>query len=141
MAKNTYPWDLIKKLTPQEYREALFDLDDERPITDNQRRMLCIHCEAPRCTMTTKQLARAVGLAGHQAVNSVYGYLARRLWEKFRLPPPGKVVSPEGKWIGVLGSGDIIRGHEWKMTMRPPLAKALKQLKQKGWCSRRQGRK
>jgi hypothetical protein len=98
---------------------------------------LCIHCR--RLTMTTKQLARAVGLGGHQAVNLVYGGLARRLWRYFELPPP-KVVRPYGKWIGVLGEGDVIRGHEWEMTMHPPLAKALKGLKKMGWCSKRQRR-
>jgi hypothetical protein len=48
-AQDAFPWDLILALTPREYSEALLGIK----ISKVQRRMLCIHCKAPRLTMTT----------------------------------------------------------------------------------------
>lgn len=136
MPKNTYPWDLIDALTPRQYAEALLKIK----INDDQRRMLCVHCKARHRTMTTKQLARAAGLAGHRLVNPKYGWLARRLWKQLRLPSPPKVAPPYGKWIGLLGAGPIGPGGEWEMKMHLSLATAVRFLKQKGWCDNKQGR-
>jgi len=140
MTKNTYPWDRIDALTSQQYRDALLDLEDEHKITEEQQRILCIHCQARHRTITAKQLARAVPFKGYQAVNAQYGRLARRLWKHLALPAPTKVRPRYGRWIGLLGSGPVHPGREWEMTMHRSLAEALKRLKQMGWCGNRQGR-
>jgi len=136
-AQDAYPWDLILALTPREYTEALLGIK----IGKVQRRMLCIHCEAPRRTITTKELARAAGLADHRHVNLNYGPLARSLWKQLGLPSPPKVPKWYGRWIGLLGAGPVRPGVGWKMQMHLNLAKAVRALKQNRWSDNQRGRR
>jgi hypothetical protein len=114
MAKKTYPWNRILALTPQQYVDALLDLEDERRISDKQRSLLCEH--ARHRTMTTNQLAHVVGLKGYPAVNAAHGRLAHLLWRKLPLPLP-EIQEPYGTWIGLIGEGPAVRGHEWRNKM------------------------
>jgi hypothetical protein len=43
---------------PRQYKSALLKLEDEHKITNNQRKTLCVHYEAPHHTLTHIQLAR-----------------------------------------------------------------------------------
>jgi len=135
MAKNTYARGRIKHisdLTERHYRRGLVDLKKENKISPNQWKMLCAHYE--HHTLTHKQLARKARIkGGYRAVNREYGRLAHLLWERLPLSQPPPPRHGLGRWIGVLGSGPIVRGQDWENTMRPRLMQALKQL---GWCGK-----
>ena len=67
MARSTYEEEVISKIaarTPQQWRSAFLKLWDEHKITKNQRKMLCVHYEAPRHTLG--QAAVACGRRGRQ---------------------------------------------------------------------------
>jgi len=133
MARSTYEEEVISEIaarTPQEWKSAFLKLKGEQKITKNQWKMLCVHYEAPHHTLTHRQLARKARIkGGYPAVNSQYGRLAHLLWECLRLPPPPQEWN-RGRWINALEEWFERRGGEWEGTMRPNLAKALKQI---GW--------
>ena len=67
MARSTYEEEVISKIaarTPQQWRSAFLKLWDEHKITKNQRKILCVHYEAPRHTLG--QAAVACGRRGRQ---------------------------------------------------------------------------
>jgi hypothetical protein len=131
-----YPWAYIERLTAKEYREAFVALNRDGKITEDQREMLRVHCDAG--TLTHNELARKAHIrGGYATVNNQYGRLAHLLWDVLALPP-----SPEpygrAKWIGVLESGEFPpRGRQWQGTMHANVAKALKQI---GWCGNKKGK-
>jgi Domain of unknown function (DUF3883) len=141
MAKNTYPWDRINDLTPQEWTKALRALARAGGITDRQWLILRCHCEAPDHTLTANQLARKAHLKGYRAVNLEYGRLAHRLWEVLGLPSPPEVARPyfqNARWLGVLEGGPWSPPErEWEGAMHPSLVKALKRI---GACGKGKGR-
>lgn len=100
-------------------------------ITDKQRQMLCIHCEAR--TITATQLGKAVGYS-YRGVNSQYGRLAHLVGERLGLAKmPWVPIRPHhvaGGWQNVLAK-PTHAGPEWESTMRPNVLKAQRQI---GWC-------
>lgn len=140
MAKNTYQLmeERLKGFTPEEYDDAFRFLEREQKITEKQRDMLRIHCEAG--TITATRLARAVGYT-YRGFNSQYGGLAHLLGERLGLTTVPEVpLRPHhlaGGWLNVLSTPQQ-QGPEWEFTMRSNVAKALKRM---GWCAKSQTRK
>ena len=106
------------------YRNALQRL--ARRITPNQRRMLCVHCAAPRRRMTATELAEAVGFKGHRGVNGQYGRLGSLLRDELDWHEEGQRSFVIATFIPPSVTGE----RDWVWIMHQQLAKALEDL---GW--------
>lgn len=96
------------------------------PVTENQRRMLEVHYDAPHRTITAKQMAHALGWRHYASVNAQYGRLGRLVAERFGERPR----TIQGR-LGTLVTFRHREG-EWHWTLRPALATALERL---GWVT------
>jgi hypothetical protein len=93
--------------------------------------MLLVHCRAKNSTISTGQLAKAVGYKNYTAVNGQYGTLAHRIADELHyIPPP--VPGATGHWWRTLAYGEEgtprTEDRFYKWVMRPQLVQALKEL-------------
>jgi hypothetical protein len=123
----------LRTFKAERYVEAFRYLDRKRKVTDKQREMLRVHCEAG--TITATQLGEAVGYT-YKGFNSQYGGLAHLVGERLGLTRVPKVpLRPHyvaSAWLNVLATSKS-PGPAWEFTMRPNVARALKRM---GWCRR-----
>jgi len=97
-------------------------------LSDVDRKMLILHYDAPRRTLTTRQVSALMGWGG-QTANQLYGRLARHVSEQLAWVPADR---SDGYYVSVLivGDRDPQGAFEWRM--RPQLAQALELLKWPG---------
>jgi hypothetical protein len=107
----------------QEYRKALSAIRNQ--ITVNQLLMLQRHYHAPGRAITSRQLAKALGLTSYNVVKSQYGTLAHRVCDALD-------VDVNSVWLFILATWtkdrDVADG-ELLLLMRPQVAHALEALK------------
>src|SRR6476620_10734330 len=103
-----------------EYRAAFLAL---RPYPDKHLEFLKVHYAAPNFTITSTDLATAVGYAKHTAVNLQYGKLAERFCEHFGK----KAEKPETNLSIFLSDYSVAdkSNENANLTLRPEVIEAL----------------
>jgi hypothetical protein len=104
--------------TVEEYKDALGQIAGL--LTPNQKALLRAHYCAREHTVTTEQLARAVGSPGSQGVELQYGRVVYSLQKVLGWQGCDWTENVIGTWIR---SGDPA---EWVYVMRPELVAALR---------------
>ena len=108
------------------YRRALRGMELSKALSPTYLRLLRAHHAAPNHTLTTLELAAAMGWDTHSPVNAQYGTFAAKLAQRMRwMKPPGR---PEADAIATFGDGGPEDPHA-RWIMHPPLARALEELR------------
>lgn len=104
-------------------------------INDKQVALLQAHYNAPNRTITTPQLAQAIGINGFSTVNLQYGRFAHMLCDALNFVP-NRRADGTYRWWSILGSGiPSNQEHGFQWVMHEQLAQALEEL---GWSSNEQ---
>lgn len=108
-----------------EYADAFAALGPKIKVT--HWKMLTAHLEAPGSTLTTREIAQAVGYASHTSASNHYGALGRLVAEWLGFDPPRR---PDGSemWTACLAIDGHQEGEpesEWRWTMRPEVVECL----------------
>lgn len=115
----------IRPISVGEYVYALRAIAPD--MTDNQRRMLLGHAQAPGWVLTMSELAALAGFPSHSAANLQYGLFAGTLLEVLGVPRPKYLVYGLAHF-----DSDPDTAHS-RAHMYPQLHEALQQL---GWIPR-----
>lgn len=99
-------------------------------LTPNQLAMLQIQYAAPSRTMTTPQLARAVGWSRFNPVNLHYGKMGQKLRDAIPAKPKGLDFFPAG-WFVISEGRNGPEGFQW--ILRDEVARALEILEIVSW--------
>ena len=109
--------------TEEEYLYGFREIFES--LAPNQLAMLRIQYEAPNRTMTTPQLARAVGWANYNAVNLHYGKMGQKLRDAIPVKPRSVDFIPSG-WYVLSDGKNSSQGFQW--ILRDEVALALEVL-------------
>jgi len=108
-----------EKLTPENFRAALEGVS----LTHADLSLLVAHYEAPRHTITPRDMARRAGFSSGAGANGAYGTLAKKLGNVLGKSP--------GDWVYLLAtfpSGGVGgQEEETAWQMRPALVRALEE--------------
>lgn len=118
--------------TKEEYIDALIKLRDKsRFVKDSNKylAMLRVHALSKNQTVTSSQLADAVGFENYNAANLRYGLLAHEIADIINYTPDQREKDKSYKWfmalsIGIDASKDTI-DEQFEFVMRPELYEAL----------------
>jgi hypothetical protein len=108
------------------YQRALRGMELSKALSPTYLKLLRVHHAAANHTLTTLELAAAMGWDAHSPVNAQYGTFAAKLAKRMRwVKPPGR---PEADAIVTFGDRGPEDPHA-RWTMHPPLARALEELR------------
>jgi 5-methylcytosine-specific restriction enzyme A len=108
----------------EEYKRALSALRNE--LSETELGMLREQYAAPRRSITAKDLAAAIGIAGYQPINGLYGRLGHRLSNAIGREPRRRKNGTVEWWTALSSFGGYDPGLVW--VMHDSLAQALKEL-------------
>ncbi len=113
----------MKIPTNEQYLEALKSID----MTQNQKKMLKEHYDAPNRTITYTELADAADYENHGGANLQYGLLAKKIGDAIGFEYADEENNPEKKFHGsAIGMGNpYTTGDNFELVMHHELAKAI----------------
>jgi len=104
------------------YEVALRSMEVAKALTDNDVQLLRALYAGPGHSLTTMDIAHAMGWTVHSPVNATYGKFAQRLARRMKyVVPPGL---PQITTVATFQGGGPLHAHT-RWTMRPELVAAL----------------
>lgn len=111
----------------EEYKRALQGIEATLPKA--HRAMLVANYNSKARTITTKELAKAVGFRNYNAAVLQYGRLGHRLCELLRYTPTMRMSNGNEVWTSVLADAPPEGpADEWEWSLRPEVAQAMEEL-------------
>ncbi len=118
----------------EEFKRALLGIEASLPKA--HREMLLVNYHAANRTITTAQLAKAVGYKSYDGVIRQYAKFGDHLCDFLEYEPTTTMGKADCVWASVLTDSPPARSiDEWEWTLRPEIVQALEEL---GWVDERE---